>query len=350
VIIGPAAVKRCGMLDSHAEIFAAVAARNNAVIGSRELNPLSEGLLREGHASKGFHIKAKSCDWGPMAGFVCSNPRFSKERDLQKQQRYIDKALAEHAGLVPLRISSKRLIELDGLGIINQQKQGITATRILICAASRHHGATDFAAVRVQGGEPIWKLYALTQPCNDVSQIPANLDADNSEEVNGMSNPPGIASAGPQPAGVHAAVAGDYDLFCVWPHHRHRHDRPLAAPPRPLFTGNPRFKARAEAYTNAVAKTGGTGKEEHPDMGNTSFYVEHIIRQLNDGIRHPGGNMVHHNDESSNPHTPGQDYPLLIFIPGQAPCAIENDHELRDLYQNCEAVGYAVERNLGFRL
>jgi hypothetical protein len=36
-------------------------------------------LMEENYDLKGFQIKAKSCDWGPMAGFICQLPFLNKE-------------------------------------------------------------------------------------------------------------------------------------------------------------------------------------------------------------------------------------------------------------------------------
>ena len=67
-----------GFPPPHVGAFKRVAARNKMVISSRELNPLCTDLVLENYAAKGFHIKAKTCDWGPMAGFVLEDPRFTK--------------------------------------------------------------------------------------------------------------------------------------------------------------------------------------------------------------------------------------------------------------------------------
>ena len=79
-----------------------------------------------------------------------------------------------------------------------------------------------------------------------------------------------------------------------------------------------------------------------------------IIRQLNAGINsktgYRGGNMIHHNDESGNPFTPGADFPLIFFIPGNAPSSISSISELRGIYEMCEQQGFAVERNPGFTM
>jgi hypothetical protein len=67
-----------GFPKVHVDAFKSVACRNKSVISSRELNPLCTDLVLEGYAAKGFHIKAKTCDWGPMAGFVPEDYRFTK--------------------------------------------------------------------------------------------------------------------------------------------------------------------------------------------------------------------------------------------------------------------------------
>jgi hypothetical protein len=345
---GPAAIKRCGMLMSHGAVFEQVARRDGCVIGVRELNPLSEGLIQAGHATKGFHIKAKSCNWGPMAGFVCVDPRFSKEANTEKQQGYVNKALAAGAGKVPLFISSRRLIELDEIGLIRQYKKGIMAKRILIHAEPPTRSSVQFLAVREGTAEPLWKLYALNGQYMDVDRVP-ELSRTNSFEVLGLSNPAGVASSGVQPTGPKAAVAGDYDLFCVWP--RFHQNRPLATKPR-VMTGGSGLDARKE-YLSAVAAANSSGGDEDAHMGNVSFFGKTVINHLNAGIAgtgYTGGAMVHHNDESGNPFTPGQDYPLLFFIPGQTPCAVSNDTELRTIFQQCQEAGYVVEQNAGFAL
>lgn len=331
MFVGPAAVKHCGMLASHAAVFTEVANSNRVVLGSRELNPLCESLLKEGHASKGFYIKAKSCDWGPMAGMVLVDPRFSKESNLEKQARYVADALKKGAGKANVFISSLRLMELTNLGLITQEKSGgIAATEINIKASSKKGASADFIVRRVGNQEPIWQLFEVT--------------TGGEKPVEGLTNKL-VPAAGPQPSGARAVVAGDYDLFCVWP--RHRNQRALPTGPRVVTSGKV-----GTAYIKAVKTAKGGRGDEDPDMGNVSFYATRIIKQLNEGIvakaGYKGGNMIHHNDESGNPFTPGEDYPLLFFVPGLEPRAVCNAHELAAIYDECEQLGYVVERNPGF--
>ncbi len=334
MIVGPAAVKHCGMIDSHAAVFKQVAYDRNVVLASRALNPLCESLLKEGHASKGFYIKAKSCNWGPMAGMVLENPAFSKE-DYAIQKKYVDKALK--AGVQPRHvcISSGRLAELKNLGLIDVKPHQPTDNVIDMSASSKNTKA-EFRAKRVGAEEPIWQLFEVAAG----KEVP----------VMGLTNKP-VASAGPQPAGPRGVVAGDYDLFAVWG--RHDNTRELGSAPKALKG------SVAAPYIKAVQDANSAGgkfdpSKENPDMGNVSFYTIVIIKALNDGIvnsgGYKGGAMIHHNDESGNPFTEGADFPLIFFIPGQDPKAVENAHELAAIYEECEKLQFCVERAPAFTI
>ncbi len=61
-----AIVDECHMVEKHVDVFVDVAREMDLCIVCRDLNPASSGLLEENYAAKGFHIKAKSCDFGPM--------------------------------------------------------------------------------------------------------------------------------------------------------------------------------------------------------------------------------------------------------------------------------------------
>jgi len=78
MIRGNEAVIRTGMPMSHGHAFQQVANARDCVIVVRAVGRWATGLLLESYASKGFHNKAKSCNWGPMAGFVLVDPRFTK--------------------------------------------------------------------------------------------------------------------------------------------------------------------------------------------------------------------------------------------------------------------------------
>ncbi|HMG07316.1 MAG TPA: anthrax toxin-like adenylyl cyclase domain-containing protein, partial [Mucilaginibacter sp.] len=58
--------------------FMQTARSTKSVILSRLPGGVGLDLISKGYDLKGFHIKAKSCNWGPMAGFICQLPVFNK--------------------------------------------------------------------------------------------------------------------------------------------------------------------------------------------------------------------------------------------------------------------------------
>lgn len=67
-----------GFPESVTTCFVLTADRVKGVVMSRAPGPAATGLIAYGQDLKGYYIKAKSCDWGPMAGFVCQLPPLNK--------------------------------------------------------------------------------------------------------------------------------------------------------------------------------------------------------------------------------------------------------------------------------
>src|SRR5437879_2859031 len=78
MLSGGRAFEVTGMPKGHARAIQDVADRTGHAIMFRAVGTQSTKLLEEGYASKGFRIDTKSCDWGPMRGFVCADPYLSK--------------------------------------------------------------------------------------------------------------------------------------------------------------------------------------------------------------------------------------------------------------------------------
>src|SRR5262249_41611611 len=72
------AYRRAGFPVKHGEACQEVANELDRIIISRCAQEIGIQLLEENYASKGFGIKAKSCDWGPFAGFAMGHFQFSK--------------------------------------------------------------------------------------------------------------------------------------------------------------------------------------------------------------------------------------------------------------------------------
>jgi hypothetical protein len=58
--------------------FLQTAKDTETIILSRLPGRVGLDLIEAGYDLKGFHIKAKSCNWGPMGGFICQLPLFNK--------------------------------------------------------------------------------------------------------------------------------------------------------------------------------------------------------------------------------------------------------------------------------
>src|SRR5262245_54004436 len=108
MVRGDDACALTGIPTQHAAVFQQVADQKSVMISSRAVGKWATGLILESYATKGFHNKAKSCNWGPMAGFVLADPRFTKAPEISKQAEAL--ADAQHYGAkeVPVYISEER--------------------------------------------------------------------------------------------------------------------------------------------------------------------------------------------------------------------------------------------------
>ncbi|MGH7469914.1 MAG: anthrax toxin-like adenylyl cyclase domain-containing protein, partial [Longimicrobiales bacterium] len=108
MVRGDEACTLTGIPTEHADVFQQVANLKSGMISSRAVGKWATGLILESYATKGFHNKAKSCNWGPMAGFVLADPRFTKAPELAKQAQALKEAQQYGAKEVPVIISEER--------------------------------------------------------------------------------------------------------------------------------------------------------------------------------------------------------------------------------------------------
>ena len=72
-------LEKQGFPDFMIEAFESTADMTNTVICSRVPGEATTPLIADHHDLKSFQIKAKSCDWGPMSGFLCQLPFLNKK-------------------------------------------------------------------------------------------------------------------------------------------------------------------------------------------------------------------------------------------------------------------------------
>ncbi|MGH9404996.1 MAG: anthrax toxin-like adenylyl cyclase domain-containing protein [Terriglobia bacterium] len=356
LIQGPEAYEKSGMPPEHGKCFQEIAAKTNCVISSRSVGKYATQLLREGYATKGFHNKAKSCNWGPMAGFVLSDPRFTKRggaRDDRETQRTdLFKAFKHGAGEMQVFISEMRRHELMKL-------KGASGGPCIVPASSTlpsddnnkyYFGPSPsgeqmlFLLRRTSDapgafGKPLWGVfYALVE-----RKLPSALRAP--KIAKGMDYLPVAAMVDPFCSSAalgtyRSATTGDYDLFAVFP--KMSQFRPHGQDKRPVPQSD-RFKVPIREYI----------KHENPDMGNITLRVRSIMAMLNNRISqegYRGGNVVHHSDEAGRPGVDEIDA-FIAFVPEQpGPYFVEEkDVEgFKEFIAVCTKRGFQVTFNPGW--
>lgn len=346
-------VAECGMVASHAEVFKKIADEEELVLVSRALNPESTALLIENYAAKGFHVKAKTCSFGPMAGFVCVDPRFTKSVDpkqLEWQKKEVEKAFAAKAGRTQICLSSKRLSELE------REKQIKTVEvegdrKLIECTSPSKE---RFLFVLLKRGE-LWALYYEPSETKKPGFAHLRTEAAVPEKGAGLVPVSAMVNPGSGQRGYRDAIAGDYDLFALYPKEGSSHDhlhggRNVAQKAKLPASASPQLKERAKAFTELSSQE---LEREHEHMGNITPLLTKIKASLNQGIKgkgYQGGDVVMHSDESGNPFSSAPDYPLLAFVPTQPPRAIHNQAEFMALVKEVRTAGYRATLNPNWRI
>jgi hypothetical protein len=312
LLTGSEALAATGTLPTHSAVFQDVANETGCVIASRAVGIYATGLLRDGYATKGFHNKAKSCNWGPMAGFVLSDPRFTKRGDsreaMDAQRRDLFKAFKEGAGEVPVYITEARRADLLKPPL-NAMRDGwrVDFDNHYYFANSPSGKLFLFHLQRTERapgayGKPLWGVqYAYTE-----SALPGKLSgATVSKDLNFLPVMAMVDTATkPSVVGTYlSATTGDYDLFAVFPKRR-SFDRGGAD--RRAVPGTDRFRQPIREFI----------AHEDPHIGNITPRIKRIMNLINAGASHPGGNIVHHSDEAGRPLVNDIDFPFIAWVPG----------------------------------
>ncbi|MEM7188183.1 MAG: anthrax toxin-like adenylyl cyclase domain-containing protein [Pseudomonadota bacterium] len=340
-----------GIPLTHQQAFQEVANAQRCIIMSRAVGTACTQLIEEGYSSKGFHIKAKSCNWGPMSGFVLEDPNLTKRRpdEVEKQQHDLEHAFKDwDAKATPLYITDARRRNLEGQGVIILAGGGSNA-KVYWGKQYPGGGVGDdahkalrsmrFVLRKTDGNTlknaPSKDMWAVRY--HDESQAVHAGSIKDSGAVYAMVNPANLGGRGA--GGVRTAVTGDYDLFslCV--------RRDLY---RPGGVGQRGHDARMVSVPklekNIKAKKQDVGEDIH--MGNMSPRHHDVKNALNTAFQrrgYAGGNMVHHSDEAGRPFIDDVDMPLFAVVPGQPnPWGFENLGDLREFWASWIRTGQYV--------
>lgn len=336
-IAGDDAIQQSGLVRLHVAALQSIAMRYKTILMFRPVNRLSTGLLQANGVAKGMHIKAKTSDWGPMAGFIPSDQGLSK-----KWQAWLNKSPGNHLQpektesvetsvfVEPLRLSADRLMTLsspefncivlpDGwmtIGMNDMIAVGIP-NRDASQANPGDHFEFRLTATVLGKYEVIYRRKSNAQNVNPEWQSLKVLNA-----YRGISKdrPPEHIDEydlGP--------ITADYDAFAYLPH----------ISTMPLF-GQPKFSVantdapvqttpitRKERFRRAVRhiQRRHLGQQDRyfqkPNIGREPAWQAEIRNNLNTAFWNPAGQFVRHATEMDNVVAPEKDDHIFIVTPDE---------------------------------
>lgn len=339
-------VNEIGMPLTHKRHFLDVAREQNCVIMVRKTGPTCHGLLAEGYDTKGYRIHGKSCDWGPMAGFVMRDPRLNKyglakagfNHDKHMEALYADNEnQGWNASTTPLMLSSDRIEWLKNMEHIR-----------VVTSGANYIGVADKAGVKFnyvlipEGG-------ALYSVCFDHSRGGPRWVQDTGNVVDkphpsnrqyepmlAMTNPPdhGLSTATPHLK----AITGDYDLFAVWPYAELYDARPGGDDHRPLGTvrgSNSQAERSRVEHLESRFTTSGQGTK----LGNITNRIYLVCQLINSRV---GRSVLWHSDEAARPFLDDVDLPVIAFSPAGSHIGIETIGDFQRFIAEAEREGIQV--------
>ncbi len=289
-----------------------VADELNVLVGIRPVERICRTLIEEGVESKGLNIKGKSANWGPMAGLIPVDQKFSKLAsipDATLRQSRIEEAnqsntkamtsgaaVPTHLSLSPARwqelVETKLLTDLTEIASSTTASPD-TSTVVRFNAAPKGQPAQVFEGHQQADGQ--WLIYAGTGAEREALQV--------------------------------IPKTADFDLLFAF-----------------------------SSFENIELATKDKMHGFDAKLGIYSDRDRQLIDRLNESYgRAPGKEMVHHGTDIKNPASDmTANLPATIFIPAamqpmgiytQSPVLIKSYDELVRLFRTMRDRGIHVESN-----
>jgi hypothetical protein len=402
---------RNGMILTDMFASQTVAQQLGEAIVFRSTGPWAKRWIERGHPTKNFHVKGKSSDWGPQAGFIPFDALYSKRPDtsgdVAARTKECNKSVHEGwARAVPLTLSraelDMQLTRREG-NEVAIRRQFPAGQDIILFAGPQ--GSADEYVFRARRTTDRGETYQIQVYNNQAAVRGANnfkiADMSGAQHMS-----PLLVMASNEVGADDKPITGDYDLFAViptWAAYGSRNPAQISKPgiglqglgQRPgqefapgvgmdnvldptLHTyGRPRaILPRTEAYATAVSAT---PRSEHADMGNITPRVLRAINALNGAMGGVGSKgwtrRVHHNAEnyrnamfgamtmgdmlntSKGGGGYGDGFPLTAFLPPDPKlaafgrcCTIETYLDLQNFGRTLHQAGYYVPKNAAWGL
>jgi len=328
-----------GMPESHAQAFKRVAMSQKCVIMSRATGYTCHGLLEEGYDTKGYRIHGKSCNWGPMAGFVMRDPRLNKYglgREKFNRAKHHEALVADSenqgwkSSTTPLIISEVRRRWLVSNGLISVQIKGDRWD-----GTASHASGITFKYSLIPHIANLWGVYFDNSDLNRIFRQERGTTivryhhryGNRYEPMLAMTNPPGHR----QFPGEHYlnAVTGDYDLFAIWPYVED-YD-PYGEDYRPL--GTTRGYTAEERRNIDTLERNFTKSGQGTKLGNITNRIYMVCQLINSII---GRHVLWHSDESARPFLDDVDLPVIAFTPAGYYFSIESIDDFKYFIALCD--------------
>ncbi len=322
---GQSAAHLVGMPWEHALIFLHAAKAQNCVISSRQLGRVCTTLMAEGYDTKGFRMHSKSCDFGPMAGFICVDARLHKKGASYDATQRKDVAHAMHgdtwdktrkwkATTVQICLSDARLNELKSWEDAENANARIVTTPVsadlqigtVLTPVNLHYVLRK----EQRNGDQVWALYYTDNP---LPLKPVVWRAPWEIMVRSYALKPLESLVNPYPPHPNGhyknACTGDYDLFGVWPRKTafsaQGEDQRIAGMPNHPGVANAQIEEWEDKRTGNISD-------------RTALVAGVINSMVHSDLRFGKGaarDVVHHSDEAGRPFISGIDDHIIAFIP-----------------------------------
>ena len=340
-----------GMPTAHKDAFLITSAMQRCVILVRATGPTCHGPLTEGYDTKGYRIHGKSCDWGPMAGFVLRDPRLNKAgagKTAFNRAAHHEALVRDHEGqgwrasVTPLELSPARVGWLTARGLINVQARGGR-----LDGQAAHPTGVHFYYSLIPNPQGRYGVYFdntrigqrwIQEKGNAVVHYHAKW-GNAYEPMLALTNPPGHRLSAAE--SYLNAVTGDYDLFAVWAYERGPggYDAsPYGDDHRPLGTVHGSVTPLDRQNVTHAERNftqGGQGTK----LGNITPRIYMLCQVINSMV---GRTVLSHSDESARPFLDDVDLPVIAFTPSGAYYGIENIPDFKVFIAACLQEGIRV--------
>ncbi len=310
----------------------------------RATGPTCHGLLEEGYDTKGYRIHGKSCDWGPMAGFVMRDPRlnkYGKGKAKFNKEKHQEALIHDHenqgwkASTTPLKISIKRLEWLIHKGEVRIDRVALGGR--LDGTAFHPSGVHFHYSMFPEKGKLYGLYFDWTRPGCNVFQMEglAKWAVSSADVVRprttgyqpmlAMTNPPTHRKFRQK---HHLnAITGDYDLFAIWPKKTDYNPNARGLDYRPLGTVRGATKDESknierleEHFTelgNGTAREvpsahSAPGNWQGTKLGNITERIYLVCQLVNSIV---GSQVLWHSDEAARPFLDDVDLPIVAITP-----------------------------------